>query len=311
MTDLPDISVQVPVRDPGAAFAAFLGSLSTQDLRGTTYELIVVDDGSRVPVAESFDLPPDGCAGVVLVRLEGAGNRPRARNAALEASTAPVALMTDADLRLAPDILRRHASFHGDQPGRNVLRGSRMNAWASTATPWQRWFDTRAGGLEGPLSPMPWRHFVTGNASVPRALAIEAGGFDETITHYGGEDTEFAWRLSLSGAAFFRDPTLLADHLDDVDVRRHSQKMHEYGATGLRYTVGRHPEINGLLGTRWIEGRRKGVRTAAVRTLVRASISDPVYRTILWWMERTGRPSFLFTYLSVGACLRGFEGRKP
>lgn len=311
MPDLPDISVQVPVRDPGGAFAAFLGSLAAQDLRGTTYELIVADDGSSVPVAGSFDIRPDGCSGVRVVRLDGRGNRSRARNAALQASTAPVAFMTDADLRLAPDILRRHASFHREHPGRVVLRGSRLNARSSTATPWQRWFDSRAGGLEGPLSPMPWRHFVTGNASLPAALAAEAGGFDEEITHYGGEDTEFAYRLCLAGASFLRDPSLLAEHLDEVDVRRHSRKMHEYGATGLRYTVAKHPEMGGLLGTRWISGSRTGAGASAVRILVRASIADPVYRTVLWWMERAGRPSFLFTYLSVGACLRGFEGREP
>ena len=77
----PSVSVQVPVRNPGAAFAAFLGSLSVQGAGGTEYELIVVDDGSDEPVGERFDLRPEGCARMELVRLRGRGNRPRARNA--------------------------------------------------------------------------------------------------------------------------------------------------------------------------------------------------------------------------------------
>lgn len=305
----PRVSVQVPVRNPGAAFAAFLGSLAVQGGGGTGYELIVVDDGSDEPVGDRFDLSPEGCVRTELVRLQGSGNRPRARNAALEASKAPVAFLTDADLRLAPGVLAGHAAFHGPHGGRAVLRGLRINAWSGSATRWQRWFDTRAGGMGGSFSAMPWRHFVTGNASVPRDLALEAGLFDDRITGYGGEDTEFAYRLHLAGASFFRDPSLRADHLDDVSVRRHSAKMHEYGATSLAYTLAKHPELVGLLGTAWVPGHARGPAGRLRAMAVMASLSDPVYRTVLRWMETVGRPGLLFTYLSVGACLRGYTRR--
>lgn len=305
----PAVSVQVPVRNPGAAFAAFLGSLAVQGKGGTGYELIVVDDGSDEPVGDRFDLRPEGCARVELVRLTGSGNRPRARNAALEASKAPVAFFTDADLRLAPGVLAGHAAFHGTSGCGAVLRGLRINAWSGSATRWQRWFDTRAGGVGGTLSGMPWRHFVTGNASVPRDLAVEAGFFDELITGYGGEDTEFAYRLHLAGASFFRDPSLKAFHLDDVSVRRHSAKMQEYGATGLAYTLAKHPGLVGLLGTNWVPEHSPGMAGRLRAALVTAAVSDPVYRSVLRWMEAVGRPGLLFTYLSVGACLRGYTRR--
>ncbi|MDM7992393.1 MAG: glycosyltransferase [Candidatus Fermentibacter sp.] len=305
----PAVSVQVPVRNPGAAFAAFLGSLSVQGAGGTEYELIVVDDGSDEPVGERFDLRPEGCTRMELVRLQGRGNRPRARNAALEASKAPVSFFTDADLRLAPGVLAGHAAFHGSRGGRAVLRGLRINAWSVSATRWQKWFDTRAGGAGGTLSAMPWRHFVTGNASVPRDLAVEAGLFDEMITGYGGEDTEFAYRLHLAGASFFRDPSLRADHLDDVSVRRHSAKMEEYGSTGLAYTLSKHPGLVGLLGTAWVPEHARGPAGRLRAALVKAAVSDPVYRSILRLMELVGRPGLLFTYLSVGACLRGYTRR--
>jgi glycosyltransferase involved in cell wall biosynthesis len=309
----PDISVQVPVRNPGAAFAVFLGSLGAQETAITSFELIVVDDGSKVPIADSFDLHPDGCSRVEVIRLEGGGSRARARNAALEASTAPVSFMTDSDLRLASGLLEQHVLSHRDGLPL-VIRGLRINAWSPTSTPWQRWFDTRAGGMDGPPAPMPWRHFITGNTSLPRSLALGVGGFDEAITRYGGEDTEFGYRLSLAGASFLRDPSLRTWHLDNVTVRRHSEKMHEYGENGLRYTIRKYPELLGLLGTGWIDrrpGTRPSPREAVLRVLVLASISRPVYRSVLGFMERAGGPSFLFAYLSVGACLRGFAGMKP
>ncbi len=306
-----EISVQVPARNPGPSFSAFLGSLSAQVAGGPSWELVVVDDGSDIPVGESFDIRPEGASRVEVIRLDGPGNRPRARNVALEASTAPLAFMTDSDLRLGRDVLRRHAEARREGFD-GVLRGSRINALSKDASPWQRWFDTRAGGVGGRRGPMPWNHFVTGNVSLPRELAVRAGMFDERITHYGGEDTELGYRMHLAGAAFERDPGMVAWHLDEVTVRRHSAKMHEYGATGLRYTIGKHPDVLGLLGTGWIApgpGRPGGPLARLAGMAVRAALVRPVYMAVLGWMEKVGAPAFLFTYLSVGACLRGYTGR--
>lgn len=47
----------------------------------------------------------------------------------------------------------------------------------------------------------------------------------------------------------------------------------------------------------------------AMRVLVRLAIFPPAYRCVLRWMEKFGKPSFLFTYLSAGGCLTGLCGR--
>lgn len=298
---IPLISVQVPVRDPGPGFAVFLGSLAVQETCGIPWELVLVDDGSDPPVTGvSLDGAGD-CTGTTVVRLEGPGCRPRARNAALAASRAPLCLMADADLRFAPDALRRHVT---DRGGADVLRGVRINAWSPDSTPWQKWFDTRAGGSGGARRPSPWRHFVTGNASLTAELVRRAGGFDESMTGYGGEDTELGWRLHGEGASFLLDPSIVSLHLDQVDVRRHSAKMHEYGATGLRQTLAAHPGMPGILGTRWLA-------RPLPRAAVRAALSRPLYRAALRWAEIFGFPHALFTYLSVGGCLRGYMGWSP
>lgn len=305
------LSVQVPVRDPGPEFALFLGSLAGQESVDFEWELVVVDDGSSSPVAARFDLGSCGAHRIAAIRLEGPGNRPRARNRALEVSSAPVAFFADADLRYAPGVLRAHTDAHRAGPSPDVFRGSRINAWAPDSTPWQRWFDTRGGNL-APAGPMPWRHFVTGNASARARLVLEAGCFDEGIDRYGGEDTELGYRLHLRDAVFRMDPSVKAFHLDSVSPGKHCAKMLEYGSTGLRYTLEKHRDMGGLLGSGWLAPVfSRPACLAPARLAFRLAISGPVHRMVLRWMEAVGRPSFLFTYLSVGACLRGLSGRTP
>jgi len=306
----PAISVQVPVRNGGDAFAVHLESLRRQDLGDRPWEVVIVDDGSRAPLADGFDPAfPEGVS-VRILRREGPGNRPAARNAAWKAAEAPVSFLTDGDLELPPDLLRRHLEIRRSG-GWDVVMGARVNAWSEDATPWQRWFDTRAMGSR-PAGVFPPRYLVTGNISLPTDLLRLGGGFDESIDRYGGEDTELGLRLAGYGVSLRWEPSLRVNHLDTVTVRGHSAKMVEYGASGLGRTLERHPEARGMLGSEWVRpllARPARPGTVAMRLLSRPMLLPPVYRAILRWMEIAGRPRFLFTYLSVGGCLLGLSGR--
>ncbi|MCD4706341.1 MAG: glycosyltransferase [Candidatus Sabulitectum sp.] len=305
----PEISVQVPVKNGSDAFKKFLKSLSAQDIQ-SPWELVIVDDGSDIPVQEEFlqqlGKLPDLCS-VKVVRRDPGGNRPAARNTAFKASEAPVGLLMDADLEFTPSLLRRHLEVR-EETGADVVMGRRINAWSKDATPWQRWFDSRAMG-NSPSGLFPWNYFITGNLSVKCGLLEEAGGFDTAIDCYGGEDTELGYRLNKSGVSFQWEPELAVNHLDNVSVRKHSEKMLEYGGTGLKYTLRKHPGIRGLLGSRWVEPVfSRPVYLSVMRLFTRVALLGPVYRGVLKYAEKHGNPPVLFTYLAVGACLIGLRG---
>lgn len=302
-----EISVQIPAKDPPReAFQTTLDCLRRQETDGRPWELVIVDDGSEVPVSERFDLT---FPGNVSVRLEETGRpsgRATARNLAWQSSTAPISLMMDADLASEPDLLRRHLRDHREE-GWDVVMGARVNAWRENASPWERWCDGRAMD-HLPPGPFPWRYFITGNISVPRRMMEETGGFDTNIVRYGGEDTELGLRLKKLGATLFWDPEIRVRHLDHVPLRRHLGRLVDYGKTGLRYILEKHPEARTLLGSHWVLGPARGA-IVLWRPLVRLTLLRPVYRSVLLWMERVGRPGFLFTYLSVGAHLMGLLDR--
>ncbi|MFQ5498605.1 MAG: glycosyltransferase family 2 protein [Candidatus Zixiibacteriota bacterium] len=306
----PDISVQIPVRDGGKEFTETLESLRKQDTSYIRWELIIIDDGSHIPVEEEFDLSFSTNVCVKTIRLDGSGNRPAARNAGWNATDAPVVLFSDGDIRFESDIIQGHLKYHRDNPN-SILMGARVNAWMDDATPWQKWFDTRGMGNR-PSGEFPPKYFVTGNISIPLWLLKETGGFDEKIDKYGGEDTEFGFRASHSKISFYWNPSLRVYHLDHVTVREHSLKMMEYGSSGLKYTLEKVPEARGILGGDWIKplsASPVSISMLLMRAITRIVLFPPLYRCILGWMEKAGKPAFLFTYLSVAACLIGLKGK--
>ncbi|MCK4671271.1 MAG: glycosyltransferase [Candidatus Aegiribacteria sp.] len=306
----PEISVQIPVKDGGENFRITLESLRNQDAGEIPWELIVIDDGSSVPVEQKFDLTFPEEVSVKVIRRETSGNRPAARNRGWQEASAPLSFISDGDIRFPSDILRKHLEMHREGYG-DVIMGARINAWKKDSSPWQKWFDTRAMGNRE-AGRFPPRYFITGNLSLPTELLESTGGFDPRIDRYGGEDTELGFRLAGQGATFYWDPDLRVDHLDTVTVREHSRKMIEYGSSGLKYTLKKIPESSGMLGSGWIKPLFDAPAypgTVLMRLVTKIALLPPVYRCVLAWMEKAGAPRFLFTYLSVGACLMGLTGK--
>ncbi len=83
---IPEISVQVPVKNGGEVFKKFLQSLARQDIR-QPWELVIVDDGSDTSVQEEYCIEledlKDICS-LKVIRMDPGGNRPAARNVALQ-----------------------------------------------------------------------------------------------------------------------------------------------------------------------------------------------------------------------------------
>jgi GT2 family glycosyltransferase len=158
--------------------------------------------------------------------------------------------------------------------------------------------------------PFPWKYFITGNISVKCSDLRNAGGFDMAIDRYGGEDTEMGYRLMKAGCSFYWTPSLSVNHLDNVTVRQHSMKMLEYGGTGLRYTLGKHPGTRGLLGSGWVSPLfSRPVHLLPARLLTRVALQRSLYRLVLGFAEKHRCPGAVYTYLSVGACLAGLGGK--
>ena len=115
-------------------------------------------------------------------------------------------------------------------------------------------YDAMARGEYKPA----YRQFFTGNASVPRARVLAAGGFDTRYRR--AEDVELAYRMHLDGVRFVFDADAAAFHYAERSFRAWLRNAHEYGVNDVIFA--RDHEEEGLLERtrREFAGRHRLVR---------------------------------------------------
>jgi glycosyltransferase involved in cell wall biosynthesis len=204
----PDVSVVFATHDRAARLEALLASLRAQEFGGS-FEVIVVDDGSRdgTPAVLAAELAR-GELRLRVIRRERARGPASARNAGWRAASAPLVAFTDDDCTASPRwldagvrALREHAGSFAQ--GRTDPLPEELHLMG----PFSRTLQVHRAG--------PF--FQTCNVFYPRALLERLGGFDEeTFTVPGGEDADLAWRAMELGAA----PVFAADALIHHAVSR-------------------------------------------------------------------------------------------
>lgn len=198
--------------------------------------VVVADDGSDDDVGEMAT----GFADRLDVRVVSQDHRGygagRARNLGAAVAEASVLIFIDADCIPHPDLVRRHLEWHAAAENL-VTVGERRHVRATSVDPeelasgtadlaadevtgftgkadFRELLRRRTAGLSA--TDEAFRTFVSSNVAVPRHLFEAVGGFDESFTRWGGEDTELGWRLWQAGAFFvIADKAVVYHQLDE------------------------------------------------------------------------------------------------
>jgi glycosyltransferase involved in cell wall biosynthesis len=203
------LSVVLPFYNALQCLEFTVRSLQRQTLDPALWEIVVVDDGSGLPVGRLLE----SIGGDVVTRLvtakENVG-RAAARNMGALNAAGDVVLFHDADMFIAPDGVQRHYEFH-QRSARSVLLGARYESgWltlnrlrAGDTTPPENQieYDQRERIPHENLSKTraPWLWVYGNNMSLPKSMLLEAGMFDESFRGWGMEDSELGYRLYVQG----------------------------------------------------------------------------------------------------------------
>ena len=210
------VSVIVPCFQAPEKLALTLAGLERQEWPRGLLEVVVVDDGSNPPLAIPARSPLD----LKVVRQERRGfGLARARNAGVHAAAHDILVFLDDDVIPEAGLVAAHARWHHAVSdaltlgfcacvsvagiGAGAVRAHRgplgeLFAGRSFDPPWLERHMARTGDLTSRHSDL-FRAVTGQNFGISRALFDEAGGFDESFSRYGGEDTEFAWRVQVRG----------------------------------------------------------------------------------------------------------------
>ena len=210
-------SVIVPYYAQPRELARTLAALEGQTYPRELFEVVVVDDGSPRPLARPRSTPLD----LKVARQEDLGfGLARARNTGARAAAHDVLLFLDADMLPEAGWLAAHARWHHAVPDA-VTQGLRAHVSVDGVDAGM--IRNRPGTLKElfagrEVDPVPWfelywartddltskrddlfRAVAGANLGVRRGFYELVGGFDESFTQWGGEDTEFVYRAYTRG----------------------------------------------------------------------------------------------------------------
>ncbi len=294
----PAVSVVVATRDRPERLATLLESLRGQSLAADSFEVVVVDDGSRPDTAALLARERDraGPSLRVVSRTQSSGPAV-ARNEGWRAAGAPVVAFTDDDCEASPSWLAEGLAASDLAGGVAVQGRTEPNpAELDRMGPFTRTLAVREAG--------PF--YQTCNMFYPRELLERLGGFDERYPAPGGEDTDLAWRaLELGGEIAFAERALVLHAVEDLGPAG-------YLKVALRWSDGmrvfrRHPGLRRQVfsyGVFWKESHALLAQSALALALARrtpptALFVLPYARQLASRCAATGSSSGYIPYLAL------------
>lgn len=223
----PGISVVVASYERRELLRRYLDSLRGQDADPSSFEVIVVDDGSRDGTAEMVgeQRTPFECR---LIRRPNRGQA-SALNAGIEAARAPLCLVMDDDLIASPGLVAAHLGAHDGADERLAIGALSQHPVEDPRDWYAHAFAESWNRRHGELTRRPayWSDCYGANFSVATARLREVGGFDAELP--AGYDLELAYRLVEAGCEPRYVAAAEAVHDDGKSGRRIVADQHRYG----------------------------------------------------------------------------------
>ena len=215
----PELSVSVVVTyyETPEALELTLAALEGQTYPRELFEVVIIDDGSRTPLVAPTASPLE----VRVVHQEDRGfGLARARNTGARAANSEILVFLDCDMMPEAGWLAEHARWHHaandaltlgfrahvevdgiDAVAVRTRAGSLTDLFAdrpSDRPAWIGYHMTRTRELTSYDDDL-FRVVTGGNLGISRSFFESVGGYDETFTQWGAEDTEFGYRAYTMG----------------------------------------------------------------------------------------------------------------
>lgn len=234
------ISVVICTRNRAPSLARALDSLTRcAPPQRSDWQLVVVDNGSSDETPRTLE----AFAGRLPLRVVGE-RRPglsHARNRGVSAADGNYLIWTDDDATVCPDWLRVYEAAFEAHPDAAFFAGPIRVRFEGTPPRWLeanlRLVCTAFAGLELPEQREPFddrsRHLPFGANLALRAVEARAFPFDPALGRhpgrmfYGGEETDFLWRVTRAGAKGYWLPDAPVDHWIDP-ARQTSAYLRRY-----------------------------------------------------------------------------------
>jgi len=230
-----------------------IDALLAQDYPQAKFQIIIVDDRSTDKTAKIIKKYTGKEQIKIIHHLKNRGLA-AARNSGIKAGKSQIVGFLDSDMVVKKQWTKAMVNILKSEKVIACMGGIKL---ADTITPTKLdsfLYNPKRGVLKhGENKPVKFKWFLLNNSAVKRYAINEVGYFDETITTYGGEDTDFAirlWDKYPTGLRFTFNATGAHYHQRPLDEL--IEKMELYGSTNYPRLLKRYPQHNKALAGDWI-----------------------------------------------------------
>jgi glycosyltransferase involved in cell wall biosynthesis len=238
---MPHVSVIVPTRNRPERLRRCLAALRQQTYPCSSYEIIVIDDGSDRPL-DDVVRPGESPAPVTLMRQANAGPA-SARNSGADRASGVLLAFTDDDCEPDADWIAALWARHEQAPGA-MIGGRTINvlvddAYAEASQLLVDYLYEHYGVSRAQVASVGTRFFTSNNFAVPAALFRQVGGFDVTFPLAAGEDREFCDRWQHHGHPLLYAPEALVRHAHALTLAAFWRQHVNYGRGAQHFRLAR------------------------------------------------------------------------
>jgi len=223
-----NISVIIPVYNQTESLAVVLRFFEFQTLPLSSFEVIVIDDGSNEPITAQLNTSNFNYQLKIIEQANG--GRAVARNKGVEHASGALLVFCDGDRIPDASFLERHAFFHHNNkntaafgcpkdcfvPLRKLTSFGKehlgkMNQFSREPEYYKAITQLYADGAT--TSSISWASFLVGNASLQKIHFEQSGGFNPAFKTWGFEHFELALRLVKIGLRICHLPAAINFHI--------------------------------------------------------------------------------------------------
>lgn len=221
------LSVIIPTFNRQKKLAISLNRLKNQTLTQSSFEVIVVNDGSTDRTKDYLNAEEKNWPQLKVYHQENSGQA-KARSRAIKKAKGQIIVIIQDDIYIEPDYLETHVKFHKDHPEINyACLGLTLWDKDNEINPYMRWLTYNGPQFAYnkliPNQEASFWFFYTSNISLKTEL-LRKHDFNTSFKSYGWEDIELAFRLQQKeNLKIIYKPSALAyhdHHMDESDLEK-------------------------------------------------------------------------------------------
>ncbi len=162
------------------------------------------------------------------------------RNRALQKAAGRWVIFMDGDMVPAPGFIDSYAAAWREFPDA-VCVGSYGLPPQWTVQPWQKYLATRGRLAMSHGTRVPGKYFTSGNFSIPKDIFGALAGFDADFKGWGGDDTDFGFRLDDRQIPIIHIPAAHCYHYDAKKLNDILAHYVKFGRTVYPLLLRKHP----------------------------------------------------------------------